>query len=110
MVAAKRQINEKYQHIIPVRCITHHVNLLTTDIMRHEHSKNTISICMKIVNYFRKSYQNGAYLTQELKENLIIGGELRGYSKTYWTTAFDCLASIKRCENAFYSVCFFILK
>ncbi|CAI2177732.1 16666_t:CDS:2 [Funneliformis geosporum] len=37
---------------------------------------------MKIVNHFRKSYQNRTYLTQKLKENLIIGGGLQGYSKT----------------------------
>ena len=108
MVAAKRKINEKYQHIIPIRCITHHINLLTTDIMKHEHSKKTIANCMKIVNYFKKSYQNGAFLLQELNENLVVGGGLKGYTKTRWTTAFDCLASIKRCENSFHNVCLFI--
>jgi hypothetical protein len=38
MVAAKKLVNKKYPHILPVRCITHHVNLLTTDIMKHEFS------------------------------------------------------------------------
>ena len=56
MVAAKRKINEKYRHIIPVRCITHYINLIMTDIIKHEHSKKTIANCMKIVNYFKKSY------------------------------------------------------
>ena len=37
MVAVKRKINEKYDHIIPVKCITHHINLIITDIMKYEH-------------------------------------------------------------------------
>ena len=36
IVAAKKLVNNKYAHIIPVRCITHHINLLTNDIMKHE--------------------------------------------------------------------------
>jgi hypothetical protein len=104
MVSAKRIVNAKYNHIISVRCIAHHVNLLTTDIMRHEHSKNTIMNCMKIVKYFRKSYRAGAYLSEILKNTLIEGGGLKGYTKTRWTTAFDCLASIKRCESSLYDV------
>jgi len=90
MVSAKRIVNAKYNHIISVRCIAHHVNLLTTDIMRHEHSKNTIMNCMKIVKYFRKSYRAGAYLSEILKNTLIESGGLKGYTKTRWTTAFDC--------------------
>src|SRR5256885_6269377 len=43
---AKKLVNKKYPHILPVRCITHHVNLLTTDIIKYEFSKSTISKCM----------------------------------------------------------------
>src|SRR2546430_14615608 len=55
MVAAKKLVNEKYLHILLVRCITHHVNLLTTNIMKHEFSKSTISKCMTIIKYFKRS-------------------------------------------------------
>ena len=78
MIAAKRKINEKYRHIIPVRYIIHHINLIITDIIKHEHSKKTIANCMKIVNYFKKFYQNGAFLSQELNESLVISGKLKG--------------------------------
>src|SRR5215471_2989731 len=64
MVKAKKLVNEKYPHIIPVRCITHHVNLLTNDIMQHEFAKKTISRCMKIIKYFHHSYKAGAVLSQ----------------------------------------------
>lgn len=104
MVAAKRLVNKKYSHIMPVRCITHHINLLTSDIMKHEFSKLTISRCMKIVNYFLRSYKAGALLTKDIKDNLIEGGGLRGYCKTRWSTAFDCLTSILRCERSLHNI------
>ena len=104
MVKAKRLVNEKYPHIIPVRCITHHINLLTNDIMKHEFSRLTISKCMKIVKYFHQSYKAGALLSEDIKKNLIDGGGLKGYCKTRWTTAFDCLESILRCESSLHNV------
>jgi hypothetical protein len=104
MVAAKRLVNEKYPNIIPIRCITHHINLITTDIMKHEFSKMTIHSCMKIIKYFHRSYKAGAVLAQDIKDNFIDGGGLKGYCKTRWTTAFDCLASVLRCERSLHNV------
>lgn len=52
MVKAKQLVNNKYNHIIPIRCIAHHVNLLTTDVMKHEYSKELIMKCMKIIKFF----------------------------------------------------------
>ena len=104
MVAAKKLVNEKYSHIMPVRCITHHINLLTNDILKHEFSKLTISRCMKIIKFFHHSYKAGALLSQDIKNNLIEGGGLKGYCKTRWTTAFDCLASILRCETSLHNI------
>ena len=104
MVAAKKLVNEKYPHILPVRCIAHHVNLLTTDIMKHEFSKCTISKCMTIIKYFKRSYKSGALLSEEIKNNFIEGGGLKGYCVTRWTTSFECLQSILRCEKALHNV------
>jgi hypothetical protein len=104
MVAAKRKVNEKYRHILSIRCIAHHVNLLTCDILKHEFAKTTISKCMTIFKYFRRSYKAGAYLCKELKENLIDGGGLKGYCKTRWTTCFNCLVSVQRCESSLHNV------
>ena len=104
MVAAKKLVNEKYPHILPVRCITHHVNLLTTDIMKHEFSKSTISKCMTIIKYFKRSYKSEALLSKEIKNNFIEGGGLKGYCITRWITSFKCLQSILRCERALHNV------
>ena len=82
MVKAKRLVNEKYSHIIPVRCITHHINLLTNDIMKHNFSRITISKSMKIVKFFHQSYKAGALLFEDIKKNLISGSGLKEYCKT----------------------------
>jgi hypothetical protein len=73
MVKAKQLVNDKYSHIIPVRCITHQVNLLTTDIMKHQHSKETITKYMKIITFFHHSHQAKALLSKELEDVLING-------------------------------------
>ncbi|PKY60258.1 hypothetical protein RhiirA4_430989 [Rhizophagus irregularis] len=104
MIVAKKLVNKKYPHVIPVRCITYHINLLTNDIMKHKFSKSTISKCMKIVKYFYQSYKVGATLLEDIQKNLVDGGNLKGYCKTHWTTAFDCLASILRCERSLHNV------
>jgi hypothetical protein len=104
MVAAKKLVNQQYNHIIPIRCIAHHINLLTTDIMKHPFSKKIIKNCMKLVTYFRKSHQAGSMLSKDIVENVISGGSLKGYSKTRWTTAWQCLTSIQRCESSLRNV------
>ncbi len=109
MVKAKNLVNMKYNHIIPIRCIAHHVNLLTTDIMKHSYSKGIITKCMTIIKYFRHSHQAGATLSQEIENVLVKGGGLKGYCKTRWTTAWDCLESIRRCESSLHNVRYIIL-
>ena len=39
--------------------------------------------CMKIVNYFKKSYQNEAFLSQELNESLVVDEGLKEYTKMW---------------------------
>ena len=45
--AAKRIIAERYNHILPIRCIAHHVNLISTDICKTTFAKEVISKCQK---------------------------------------------------------------
>lgn len=104
MVKAKRIVNDEFNHIIPVHCIAHHINLLTTDIMKHDFSKDIITKCIKVIKFFRHSHQAHALLSKELEDILIDGGGLKGYCKTRWTTAWDCLESIRRCEAPLHKV------
>jgi hypothetical protein len=55
MVSAKNIIITKFPYIISLRCIAHHINLLTSDIMKLEFSKNTINkVCKLLLFYFIK--------------------------------------------------------
>lgn len=111
IVLAKRLIADKYPHIIPVRCIAHHINLLTNDIMKLNWSSKIIKDCKKVVKYFRKSHAAHEYLQEEIANFNIVGGSLKQYVKTRWTTAFDCTNSIIRCQMAIKhaNICFFYL-
>jgi hypothetical protein len=42
MVLAKKLVNQTYPHIISLRCIEHHINLISSDIMKLDYSKKTI--------------------------------------------------------------------
>jgi len=64
--AAKRMISEQYKHILPIRCIVHHVNLILTDICKIIFAKDIISKCQKIVKYFKLSHQ----AREELRERI----------------------------------------
>ena len=59
---------------------------------------------MTIIKYFKRSYKSGALLSEEIKNNFIKGGGLKGYCVTRWTTSFECLQSILRCERALHNV------
>ncbi|RHZ88105.1 hypothetical protein Glove_26g273 [Diversispora epigaea] len=92
VVLAKNLVSTKYSHIFPIRCITHHINLLSSDIIKLNWATNIITCCKKIVTFFKQSHA-------EIVENMIKGGGLKKYVITRWTTAYDCTDSIIRCKN-----------
>ncbi|RHZ49268.1 hypothetical protein Glove_526g54 [Diversispora epigaea] len=100
VVLAKNLVSTKYPHIFPIRCIAHHINLLSSDIIKLNWATNIITCCKKIVTFFKQSYAGGAILQQEIVENMIKDGGLKKYVITRWTTAYDCTDSIIRCKNA----------
>ena len=82
-----------------IRCIAHHINLLTTNICKLEFAWLTLKKCMKLVRYFKASYQAGETLRNEIMDNMVGGSELKGYCQTRWTTAFDCASSVLKCKE-----------
>jgi hypothetical protein len=100
VVLAKNLVSTKYPHIFPIRCIAHHINLLSSDIIKLNWATNIITCYKKIVTFFKQSHAGGAILQQEIVENMIKGGGLKKYVITRWTTAYDCTDSIIRCKNA----------
>jgi hypothetical protein len=99
VVLAKELVSANYPHILSIRCIAHHINLLSNDIMKLDWSANIIVNCKKIVKFFKKSHMSGAHFQQEIIENMIKGGGLKNYVTTRWATAFDCTDSIVRCKD-----------
>src|SRR2546423_1151715 len=79
---AKKMISIKHPHIIPMRCIAHHINLITTNIMKLEWSSNLINECRKIVTFFTNSHKSGALLREDIIKNLVSVGGLKKFVKT----------------------------
>ncbi|CAG8648677.1 12894_t:CDS:2 [Rhizophagus irregularis] len=91
MMAAKRQVANKYPHILPMRCIAHHIQLISSDICNHPWAKKVLSDCQKIISFFKNSYPAGAALREEIFHTFTVGGNLKTSTKTRWSTAWDCL-------------------
>lgn len=104
MVQAKRLVQEKYTNIIPVRCISHHINLLSTDICKLSFAESVLKNCMKLVRFFKMSHQGNFCFNKKISESNVVGGGLKSYCKTRWTTAWDCVSSVLRCENVLKNV------
>src|SRR6266487_2283963 len=99
----KKIISTRYKYILPIRCIAHHVNLVSTDICKTSFAKDVISKCQKIVKYFKQSHQTDEELRSKIT-NEIKRGKLKSYVITRWTTAWDCTNSILRLEQVFKNV------
>lgn len=103
MQAAKRKVAEKHPHIMAVRCIAHHINLITKDIISIEWARKVLQKCQKVISFFHGSHRAGAALRDEIKTSL--GGNLKSSVKTRWSTAWDVCESILRLENNIKCVC-----
>lgn len=97
--AAKRNIVKKYPNIIAVRCIAHHINLITKDITSIEWAKNTLQKCQQIVSFFHNAHRAGEALCDEIISSFSIGGNLKSSVKTRWSTVWDVCEAILRLEN-----------
>jgi replicative superfamily II helicase len=104
MVKAKKLVNEKYENIMPIRCIDHQINLITTDICKLTFAQDLLKKCMKVVRFFKASHKAGEILRAEILEKMVKGKGLKSYVKTRWSTAFDCANSVLSCETILKSV------
>lgn len=98
MQAAKRRVIEKYLHIMAIRCIAHHINLVTKDIISIEWAKKTLKKCQQIVSFFHGSHRAGVALRDEIKK-FFTGANLKSSVKTCWSTSWDVCEAILRLEN-----------
>ena len=99
MQMARRLISEKYSNILSIRCMAHHLNLITADIIKLDFAKEIFKKCQAIISFFKTSHRAGAALEEDLIKSLTEGGGLKTSVKTRWSTAWDCCDSIVRLEN-----------
>jgi hypothetical protein len=97
MQMARRLISEKYPNILSIRCMAHHLNLITADIIKLDFAKEIFKKCQAIISFFKTSHRAGAALEDLIKS--LAGGGLKTSVKTRWSTAWDCCDSIVRLEN-----------
>src|SRR5436190_22802675 len=105
-------INQKFPHIINIRCMAHCLNLITKDFVKHTFAVRILNWSNVITTYFKKSHLPQNLLEQKIKKKSIKGGELKTYVSTRWTTAYEILQSIIRLETCLKEVnyCYFFKK
>jgi hypothetical protein len=74
------------------------LNLITKDLIKHTFAKRIIQWCAVIVTYFKKSHKPKELLYSKILEKKIMGGGLKTYLDTRWTTVHEMLDSISRLE------------
>ena len=99
MQMARWLISEKYPNILSIRCMAHHLNLITTDIIKLDFAKNVFKKCQAIISFFKSSHCAGSALQDDIIKSLTKGGGLKTSVKTRWSTAWNCCDSILRLEN-----------
>jgi len=98
MQSAKRKVMNKYPHIMAIRCIAHHINLITKDIISIEWAKETLQKCQKVISFFHGTHRAGDALRNKIR-NSFSKGSLKSSVKTRWSTAWDVCDSILCLEN-----------
>jgi hypothetical protein len=95
---ARKQISQKYLHILNIRCIAHSLNLITKDLIKHPFASKIIQYCKVLVTYFKKSHLPNNLLESKISEINILGGGLKTYIDTRWTTVYEMLKSVYQLE------------
>ncbi|CAG8842313.1 36762_t:CDS:2, partial [Racocetra persica] len=97
----RQMIHEKYPRILNLNCIAHCINLISKDILQHTFASRLMRECNEIIKFFKKSHQPSSYLHQAICELKIVGGGLKKFVDTRWTSAYECTLSVSRLERAF---------
>ena len=95
---ARKIINERYPKIENVRCVAYFINLIACDIAKENFSDRLLRRVNTLTNFFRNSHQANQKIVQLIKEKGIMGGGLKLYCKTRWTTASESVDSVLNLE------------
>src|SRR5205085_8872243 len=73
-------------------------NLITKDLIKHLFASKIIQYCKTLVTYFKKSHLPNNLLMAKISEKNILGGGLKTYVDTRWTTVYEMLKSVYQLE------------
>src|SRR5437870_11107721 len=71
MQSAKRKVIEKYPHIMAIRCIAHHINLVTKDIISIEWAKKHLKSVNRLFYFFMVLIELELHYVMKLKNSLL---------------------------------------
>ena len=98
---AREKTEDKYNHILNIRCIAHAINLIATDLRKIDDIKDFILDCGKITRFFNNSHQSSAILAQGLKTMKIGIEGLQTWCQTRWGSLYITTDSILRARPIF---------
>lgn len=91
---AREIVHDKFPSIENVRCIAHCINLIACDIVKDNFGDRLLRRVNILATFFKNSHQANAKLVQLINEKGIVGGGLKLYCKTRWTTASESVNSV----------------
>ncbi|GES93878.1 ribonuclease H-like domain-containing protein [Rhizophagus clarus] len=106
----RKIIQSKHPYIEDVWCISHCVNLISCDIVKHPFAENLLKKINILANFFRNNAMAEAKLRELIKSMNVKGGGIVPFCKTRWTTAFQSISDIIRLKAVLEEVLAFILK
>ncbi|GBC20717.2 ribonuclease H-like domain-containing protein [Rhizophagus irregularis DAOM 181602=DAOM 197198] len=93
---ARGIIQSKHLYIEDVQYISHCVNLISCDIVKHPFAENLLKKINILANFFRNNAMAGVKLCELIKSMNVKGGGIVPFCKTRWTTAFQSISDIIR--------------
>ncbi len=70
-----------------IRCIAHHINLITKEIISIKYVKTTLQKYQQIISFFHKAHRAEAVLRDEIITSFSIRGNLKSSVKICWSIA-----------------------
>ncbi len=107
VTAARQIVTQKYPNIININCIAYCINLISSDIVKITQVKYLVKCCNILTKFFKNLNIAGLWLKKAINLKEIEGGNLKTYVETYWTTVYDCVASVWWLKEALQYVYFF---
>jgi hypothetical protein len=106
---ARRSIINEYLFILNLRCASHAINLIVSDLAKIDSVKIVIANCNSILEFFNRSHIANGHYKEQMAIMKIKGGEIQTYTKTRWGSLYTTTDSIICSKPVFDWVCKLII-